>query len=204
MSARTMALFERLCALYPCAVISGRSRADVRKRLGKAAVKYVIGNHGIEPGPDLKRCEREMRQVLGQLHQSLATCEGIEIEDKRYSLAIHYRKSRNRCSARTAINRALRELSAIRSVPGKLVVNVAPQSSPHKGDALGEVRQVEEVDIVLYVGDDVTDEDVFRLAAPGLIAVRVGKSRNSAAPYFIAKQSEIDRLLARLIDLKQK
>jgi trehalose 6-phosphate phosphatase len=203
-SPRTLTLLESVCALYPCAVISGRSRADVAPRLGKARVKHVIGNHGIEPGFNLGRFERSMRQALARLQHSLSEFDGIEFENKRYSLAIHYRKSGDRRRALSAIKRAISELASVRSVPGKLVVNVVPLSSPHKGDALVKVRQIENADTVLYVGDDITDEDVFRLAVPGLIAIRVGKSLHSAAPYYIASQSEIDRLLARLLDLKQK
>jgi trehalose 6-phosphate phosphatase len=50
MRTETADSFESLCKLYPCAVISGRSKDDVSSRLGAAAVKYVIGNHGLEPG----------------------------------------------------------------------------------------------------------------------------------------------------------
>jgi trehalose 6-phosphate phosphatase len=91
----------------------------------------------------------------------------------------------------------------VRAVPGKLVVSVMPLASPHKGDALGRIRRVERANGILYVGDDITDEDVFRLNQSGLIPVRVGRSRYSAAPYYIRSQIDIDRLLTRLIDLRR-
>lgn len=90
-------------------------------------------------------------------------------------------------------------------VPGKLVVNVVPERAPNKGDALLELRKAEQADTALYVGDDVTDEDVFELDQPGrLLSVRVGESRSSAAAYFLRNQNEMDRLLAKLIALREK
>ena len=55
----------------------------------------------------------------------------------------------------------------------------------------------------MYVGDDVTDEDVFRLDQPGrLFTVRVGRSRTSAARYYLRQQQEIDALLEHLVALR--
>src|ERR1035441_6032607 len=45
---RTRILLDRLAALYPCVVISGRSRADLLGRLGSVKLASVIGNHGAE------------------------------------------------------------------------------------------------------------------------------------------------------------
>ena len=54
----------------------------------------------------------------------------------------------------------------MRVIPGKLVINVVPDAAPSKGDALVALRDRTEADIAMYVGDDVTDEDVFRLDQP--------------------------------------
>jgi trehalose 6-phosphate phosphatase len=89
-------------------------------------------------------------------------------------------------------------------VPGKLVVNLVPAGAPNKGTALVELRKAEQADTALYVGDDVTDEDVFELEQPGrLVGVRVGASRSSAAAYFLRHQREVDRLLGRLVTLRE-
>jgi len=53
------------------------------------------------------------------------------------------------------------------------------------------------------VGDDVTDEDVFKLDQPGrLLTVRIGESQSSSASYFLRNQHQIDRLLAMLVALR--
>lgn len=200
----TAVLFGAVCARYPCAVISGRGRDDVTGRLGGASVKHVVGNHGLELAAAMPEIEQEMREVGQRLAAALGGELGVELEDKRYSLALHYRRSRRKRAARAAITRALAALPApVRIVPGKLVVNVVPGRAPHKGDALLALREQERADTALYVGDDVTDEDVFRLDQPGrLLTVRVGESRASAAAYYLHDQREIDRLLSRLIELR--
>lgn len=206
MRTRTRELFEHVCGLYPCAVISGRSKADVASRLGSAQIKYVIGNHGLEPGSGLSEFEGEVRRARTLLDESSLGLLGIDLEDKRYSLALHYRRSRNKRAARAQILTAIAALPvAMRVVPGKLVVNVVPARAPNKGEALLELRGVEGADTALYVGDDVTDEDVFELDQPGrLLTVRIGESRSSAAAYFLRDQREMDRLLAKLAALRQK
>ncbi|MEO5822647.1 MAG: trehalose-phosphatase [Vicinamibacteraceae bacterium] len=204
MRARTAKLFATVCERYPSAVISGRAKADVARRLSGAKVRYLIGNHGLEPGTRLGTFERQVVKAHPLLEAALETVQGVDIENKRYSLAVHYRRAREKPKAREAIRRAVAGLPvAMRVIPGKLVVNVVPEAAPSKGDALVALRDRTEADIALYVGDDVTDEDVFRLDQPGrLFTVRVGRSRTSAARYYLRKQQEIDVLLEHLIALR--
>ena len=204
MRRRTAWLFTRLCTQYPCAVISGRSQADVASRLAAADVRYVIGNHGLEPGNDLGSFQGEVVRARAALVAALAGERGLDVEDKRFSLAVHYRQARHKRAAREAILRAVGELSVpMRVIHGKLVVNVVPARATHKGDALLNLRDAAGATTALYVGDDVTDEDVFKLDQPGkLLTVRVGASKTSAASYVLRDQREIDTLLARLVRLR--
>ena len=67
---------------------------------------------------------------------ALADVAGIEIEDKRYSLSIHYRKASNKAAARASIGRAIESLPFfMRTVAGKLVINLVVADAPNKGDA---------------------------------------------------------------------
>lgn len=202
----TAVLFRRVCRAFPVAVISGRARADVRARLGEAKPKYVVGNHGLEPGSDLRAFEAGMREVRPLLAETLCSLQGVDIEDKRYSLAIHYRRARQKRVARTAIERAVAALPRpMRMVPGKLVINVVPHRAPNKGDALLDLRSREGATIALYVGDDVTDEDVFGIDQPGrLLGVRVGESRESLARFYLRDQRELDTLLTWLCELRDE
>ena len=202
----TALLFARLCSLYPCAVISGRGQSDIASRLGGAQVKYVIGNHGLEPGALTSEYEQEVAQVKPLLARVAVETPGVELEDKRYSLALHYRRARQKRSAREAIARAVAALpTPMRTVPGKLVFNLVPARAPNKGSALLALREQEQADLAAYVGDDISDEDVFQLDQPGrLVTVRVGASRSSQATYFVRDQRAIDGLLSQLINLRLK
>jgi trehalose 6-phosphate phosphatase len=204
MRARTARLFTSVCERYPSAVISGRAKADVARRLSGAKVRYLIGNHGLEPGTRLGMFERQVVQAHPRLEAALEGVPGIDIENKRYSLAVHYRRSREKAKAREAIRRAVAALTTpMRTIPGKLVINVVPEAAPSKGDALVALRDRTEADIAMYIGDDVTDEDVFRLDQPGrLFTVRIGRSKTSAARYYLREQQEIDTLLEHLVALR--
>ena len=91
----------------------------------------------------------------------------------------------------------------MRTVPGKLVVNVLSAHAPDKGDALLNLKSLEQADVVLYAGDDATDEDAFQMdKSKRLLAVRIGRSRASAAGFFLRNQRETDRLLLELIALR--
>jgi len=205
MRKRTHELLAAVAELYPCAVISGRARTDVAARLPGTKAKYVVGNHGIEPGSDISGFEREIAIVRPILERGLASYPGVDIEDKRYSLAIHYRRARRKRHARTLIDKLVARLPRpMRIIPGKLVANVIPVGARNKGDILLELREKESADVALYVGDDVTDEDVFTLHQPGrLLSMRVGKTSLSAAKFYLRDQREIDDLLARLIEFRQ-
>jgi trehalose 6-phosphate phosphatase len=201
MRASTARLFESVCAAYPCAVVSGRSREDVANRLGDAAVRYVVGEHGADDGStSLTHGRREIAAAVAALRLALSHRDGIDLEVKRASLAIHYRRARDRKSARAAIDGALARLpSGVRLLPGKCVVNVVSARVPHKGEALQRLLRLEAADAALYVGDDDTDEDAFRMTLPvPAFMVRVGRSRRSGAGYYLRNQREIDRLLQTL------
>ncbi|HEX6274266.1 MAG TPA: trehalose-phosphatase [Polyangiaceae bacterium] len=202
----TSELFDRVCRLYPCAVISGRSREDVMRRVNGAPLRYVVGNHGLEPGPHMASFEAQVAEVRPILEQSLAALPGIDVEDKRFSIAVHYRRSRRKRDARRAIHEAVDRLPhQMRIIPGKLVVNVIPGRAPHKGDALVQLRETCRADTAVYVGDDATDEDVFALDQPGrLLSIRVGSSRTSSAAYCVPGQRDVDTLLRRLVRLREK
>ena len=205
MRASTVELFERLCRAYPCAVISGRGRDDVARRTNGARLTHILGNHGLEPGEHMHTFERQIRQILPTLEAELADQAGVDIEDKRFSLAVHYRRSRAKRVARRRIHEAIASLDlGLRTIPGKLVVNVMPKHAPHKGDALQRLRAEVGADTAVYVGDDSTDEDVFQLDQPGrLLSIRIGRSMKSAAQYYLRDQREIDTLLRRLLRFRQ-
>jgi trehalose 6-phosphate phosphatase len=205
MRARTFKQLVAVSELYPVVVISGRAQSDVRKRLTGVHVQAVVGNHGLEPWGAADRYARQAQRWRVKLARALEAHRGVVIEDKKYSLSVHYRQSRQKRAARAAIIEASAQLSGARVVGGKLVVNIVPEGAPHKGIALERERDRLRCDTAMYVGDDDTDEDVFTLDRPGrLLSIRVGKKSSSAAPYCIESQVAIDSLLRVLHELRRK
>ena len=202
MRVSTRRLLRRVSTLYPCVVISGRAQGDALGRLRGIEVCRVVGNHGAEPSREAEALRRRVRQWLPVLTR-LSRRQGVIVEDKGLSVAVHYRQARERAAARQAILKVAQSLTDVRIIGGKLVVNLLVPDAPHKGLALERERAHFACDTVIYVGDDETDEDVFQLDRPGrLLSIRVGQKRSSAAPYYIRNQAEIDRLLETLIALR--
>jgi trehalose 6-phosphate phosphatase len=200
----TSKLLHRIAGRYRTAVISGRPRADVLVRLNGAPVRAVVGNYGLEPSPDAPRYHGMVRQWLPRLREALNDQTGIEIENKLYSLSIHYRRSRTKRTAHAAIARAIGQLGTeARAIEGKMVLNVLPADAPNKGSALTYLRTSMQAQHALFVGEDITDDKVFGTdQPPSLLGVRVGRAARSRASHYLSTQSDIDQLLQRLIEFR--
>jgi trehalose 6-phosphate phosphatase len=198
---RTRDLLRRLALLYPCIVISGRGRADVLDKLRGVKVARVLGNHGAESEATPVSCQRvdEWRAIL---ESELGRIPGVRIEDKGFSLAVHYRQSLRKAETRRRILAAARKLKHVRVFAGKQVVNFVGALALNKGDALAAERDRLECNWVLYVGDDENDEDAFAMAG-NVVSVRIGRKQCSHARYYLRTQREIDELLELLVRLRR-
>jgi len=123
---------DKLTRTRPVAIVTGRSIADVRERLGFAPT-WIVGNHGAEDDGDPGSADAAARALDGlrlRLHengQALAAA-GVVIEDKRQSLALHYRTASDRAAAsRSASDGATRTSTGrdrmFASVPSKSNAN---------------------------------------------------------------------------------
>src|SRR5262249_40065918 len=128
---------------------------------------------------------------------------GIVIENKTYSISIHYRAARDKLQALRAIDSATQNLRGVRRLGGRLVVNLLPKGAPTKGTALERARRLLVCDAALYVGDDETEEDAFgEIDSSRLLSIRVGADAGSKARYCLKHQGEIDPFLRRLAALR--
>jgi trehalose 6-phosphate phosphatase len=204
MRARTHALLTQAATLYSVVVISGRAQPDVLRKLKGVGVHEVVGNHGIEPSFAIDRNASEVQRWRPSIDACVANLPGVSVEDKIFSVAVHYRQSRAKKSARAAILKMAATLGGERVICGKQVINILPRDAPHKGTALERERERLRLDTAIYVGDDETDEDVFALDQPGrLLTIRVGAKLTSAAAYYVRNQRAVDDLLALLIALRR-
>lgn len=213
MNASTSKLLLQLGELAPVAVISGRGLEDLKTKFESSVGWHLVGNHGLE-GIDSENqkkqafrelCESWNIQLRQQLTPESSQFGGIEIENKIYSITIHYRGARQSHLAKTTILEVLKRLQPPpRIVMAKCAINLLPSAGPHKGVALLELMRKTNVKSAFYIGDDDTDEDVFALSDGGLFTVRVGRKNSSQAKFHIHRQSQIDFLLKRLLSYLKK
>lgn len=208
----TLKLLQKLGKIAPIAVISGRGLSDLKAKFSPAP-GFLVGNHGLEGihSGDQKletfhnSCEKWKSHLALALTAKSGGLEGIEIEDKIYSIAVHYRKSRTKKMAKSMILDALSDLTpSARIILGKCVVNIIPTGAPHKGIALLELMLKSDTRSALYIGDDDTDEDVFSLADPRLFTIRVGKKNISQAKFYLKHQAEVNPLLETILKLTMR
>jgi trehalose 6-phosphate phosphatase len=178
-----------LTATRTVAIITGRAIADAKPMLGFSP-RYLIGNHGAEGVPGFESasatyardCSKWLEELRGD-NEAWRAIPGITLEDKAYSIAFHYRQAQPRAAARR------------RLIHGNCVLNLVPREAPHKGDALRALLAHSGCERSFYVGDDVTDEDVFRLKLPAVLSVGIDPEAGSAADLFLPDQGEVIRLL---------
>ncbi|HSU42656.1 MAG TPA: trehalose-phosphatase [Casimicrobiaceae bacterium] len=185
------------------AIVTGRAVSDAR-RMFTFEPRYLIGNHGAEGLPAWdERTAAFARTVRGWRH-ALEACSALAasdvvIEDKRYSLSLHYRRAPDKDAARRAIAACIETLvPPARIIDGKAVANVLPRNAPDKGEALRALIAEARCANVLYVGDDDTDEAVFGLHLPSVLTVRVEAASDSGATLFLRDQAEVLTLLQHI------
>ena len=185
-------------------VISGRSLADLRAQVGLRGVWYV-GTHGLSLCPPKGRPlflataaqKKAVARVRRKLIRQLDGLEGIYLERKPASVAVHYRHAsgRNRVLALDAVRSVLQEVPGVRLLAGKSVWELLPASSASKWSAIQRILRHEPRSrrLVFYLGDDFSDEEVFEKLKD--ITVAVGKSSRTSARFFLRSPGEVRQFL---------
>lgn len=153
------------------AAISGREPGVARRLVGLEEMVY-IGNHGLswwrqgreEALAEAVPYETMVRQAKKDLAVRL-DLPGLLLEDKGPILALHYRRCADRQAARVAILDALAPWTTqgLRIREGRLVFELGPPLDVHKGTALAHLMETYRLSGILYLGDDLTDVDAFKV-----------------------------------------
>lgn len=110
MSSDTRELLWQVSRRYPVIVITGRAQPDALRRVRGVGVLEVVGNHGIEPRHAANRFAQQVQGWRPVLDGCAADWPGVWVEDKIYSVAVHYRVARDKDGALAAILEAVAEL----------------------------------------------------------------------------------------------
>ena len=201
----TRKFLQELSHSRDTAVISGRGLSDLTSRLSFKP-KYVIGNHGIEGTNVSPKILNEAKKICRIWKNTLENSQydkGVFVEDKVYTLCIHYRMAKNRTKIKRQFEKILKTLTPKPTIiGGKFVFNLLPARALNKGDAIELLLKKTKADKIFYIGDDDTDEDVFSLNHEKVFTVRIGRKKVVPALYFIDRQSQINQVLKHIVDTK--
>ncbi|MBU4346356.1 MAG: trehalose-phosphatase [Candidatus Omnitrophica bacterium] len=217
-------LLSRLSQNPGCklAIISGRALGDIKKMVGLENIIYA-GNHGLElEGPKIRfqspirmRFKAFLKQIKNGLTKKLSSIKGVLIEDKGLSLSIHYRLVNKKKIAllknilhKTIISYLARK--RIKTKAGKMVLEITPPVKWDKGKvvlwllARQRIFTAGKPFMPVYVGDDKTDEDAFKVLKDKGLAIFVGRPRKSHAGYYLKNTQETARFLKKILELNEK
>ena len=193
------------------AVVSGRARGDLMKRLPHE-VRYVIGNHGNEGLPQGNKDVDEEVRICSAWYERLMAdatlwkdAEGAMVENKGQSLSLHYRNSRNPVLARSRFLARIAKLAPQpRLIRGADVLNLLPPQAITKAQALEALMRDSGCNRVIFVGDDMTDELAFQDAPDHWLTARVGVSVHTDARFTLRNADEVRGLLSHLQSIREQ
>jgi trehalose 6-phosphate phosphatase len=191
------------------AIISGRSLADLRSRVGLDLI--YAGNHGLEiDGPGIHFVDERavalaerMSALCDDLSAIVDEIPGAILERKGLSASVHFRRVHPPDEfrlAREVLRKAADYSNEIDILLGKKVLELRPRVTSNKGTAgrriLNAVGTRSSI-LPICIGDDRTDEDLFRHFPDGVTIV-VGESDESAARYCLPGVPDVLEVLRRI------
>jgi trehalose 6-phosphate synthase/phosphatase len=182
------------------AIISGRDRSTMEKWLGDMPCS-LAAEHGawirFDPHSGWKAQKTVTTdwkiQVMPILKAYEARVPGSFVEEKELGLAWHYRKANpelgeiRSCELFDNLNEFLANTD-LQLMHGKKVIEVRPRGI-NKGQAAHNLLMRDTYDFVLAVGDDWTDEDLFKALPEGAYSVKIGYGTTNARFFLDSPQA---------------
>jgi alpha,alpha-trehalase len=211
LSAEMKGLLRKLAKKHTLAVISGRERQEVERLVGVKGIIYA-GNHGMDiAGPSCSMVHPRagefiplMARIAGQLKKEFQDIPGVLLQAKKFSVSVHYRLAAQRrlSKIQTKVTQLTRKNRKLRLMSGNKVWEIMPAIDWDKGRALRWIMQTLKAkwsrNSLVYIGDDTTDEDAFRiLRTRGTGVLVCAKPRPSAADFYLPSVAAVKRLLEK-------
>lgn len=205
-------ILRSLSALYPLAIVSGRSLADLKKHVGMESIVYG-GNHGLEISSsdftmtyDIGRAARaDLEGLKSKFHYLARKFRGVIFEDKGLTFTVHYRllDSRSFVFFRESFDEAVLGTLArgnLKLAISKKAFEVKANVRWDKGRAVEWLldRPMFTGTTPVYMGDDDTDRDAYRAIGTEGVSINVGRVVEEAR-YFLTAQSEVATFLKLLL-----
>lgn len=189
-------------------VISGRDAATLENWLGKLPVS-LVAEHGAFIRYNGGEWEQQVTvspewkdQIRPLLELFVTRCVGSFIEEKQNTLAWHYRNTHPDLGfmrSRELLNSLLQLTinTPLQVIDGNKVLELRVMGID-KGATAKKIIDRFNPDFMLCIGDDTTDEDMFKVLREKAFTVKIG-SGNTAAEYTLLSQKDVLPLLTRFI-----
>ncbi|OLD65627.1 MAG: trehalose-phosphatase [Acidobacteria bacterium 13_1_40CM_2_68_10] len=194
-------------------IVSGRSADDLRRLLPGSAC-HLLALHGaqyVDPEGrcldrvDLAPCRARLKTVAEGCRALLASVPCVRIEDKGAAIAIHMRSCDHESEERATrifegFSREVTDDGNLTILRGSRVVELKPAAADKGSGALWLLERFGPAWYPVYVGDDTTDEDGFRVLRDRGATIRVGPTdRRTLARWRLADPAAVLELLARIV-----
>ena len=190
------------------AVISGRALRDLAALSRLPSEIHLVGSHGSEFDVGFTRAlssedQRLRDKLVAELSAIAERYEGARVEPKPAGCALHVREASEKgaLSAIEDVREGPSTWDGVQTTEGKAVIDLSVVTT-HKGDALDKLRHQLGASAVLFLGDDVTDENAFAHLHGPDVGVRIGPGPTRAA-FRIGDPEDVAKLLARLVDTRR-
>jgi alpha,alpha-trehalase len=219
LSGEMRAAVRKLSDRYNVSIVSGRATEDVRSKVQIDGIFYA-GSHGFEiVNPEGKKKineeARAIRRVIDEAHQKLSeglkNIPGALVENVTYTISAHYRlvSDEDFPKVKEAIDDILSKYPDLRVTNGKKVFELRPKIDWNKGKAVEWILNVlgyhPGKHSVIYIGDDVTDEDAFAaIEGKGCGILVADTPRESNALYRVNDTQDVKKVLEFLIQMKER
>ncbi|HEY2722602.1 MAG TPA: bifunctional alpha,alpha-trehalose-phosphate synthase (UDP-forming)/trehalose-phosphatase [Chitinophagaceae bacterium] len=194
------------------AIVSGRDAGTMEKWFGQLPLT-LVAEHGAsikmrnETWQQLVTVSDQWKDQVRRIMQLFVTrCVGSFIEEKTSTLAWHYRNTQvdlGFTRSRELINNLsqLIQNTPLQVIDGNRVVEVR-MAGFDKGTITLKILNEAQPDFVLCIGDDTTDEDMFKVLEDSSFigktyTIKIG-SRGTAAKYTLPSQQQVLPLLTQL------
>jgi trehalose 6-phosphate synthase/phosphatase len=191
-------------------IISGREQKFLEKQFKKVDIT-IIAEHGFfikEPHQKWKTniaVDLDWKQkVLPILNEYVDRCSGSFIEEKYASLAWHYRNVEEDFAElrinelKDDLQEILRHNSKLQVLEGNKVLEIK-SIAYNKGSVADSLLGSTPYEFIMAIGDDKTDEDLFKAMPENTYTIKVGTSL-SIAKYNLKRQKQLYELFQELLD----